>query len=111
MLSTSPHEAMDTSIQMIKSLSQHGSDAIKLIDEVLQRPVGNPTGNNQHTKETGIFDNIQDSLTKAPTGTSRGAGLRRLRKDRPDLYDEVGKTKTVNQAMVEAGLSKKKQIV
>ena len=90
---------------------QHGSDAIKLIDEVLQRPVGNPTGNNQHKKEIGAVNNVNNASIERPTGRSRAAGLRRLRKDRPDLYEEVGKTKTVNQAMVEAGLSKKKQIV
>lgn len=44
-----------------------------LLDVATQRE----TGENQYTRE--VFDNIQDH--KAPTGTSKEAGLRRLRKD------------------------------
>lgn len=83
----------------------------KLIQGELKRPPGgnnNPLGNNQHTKKEVNLDNIQDDKIKAPTGTSRAAGLRRLEKDRPDLLAEViaGKM-AVNGAMVEAGFRKK----
>jgi hypothetical protein len=50
------------------------------------------------------LDNIQESDDlAAPTGTSRRAALRRLRKDRPDLYAQVKEGKvSANWAMVEA---------
>jgi hypothetical protein len=46
---------------------------------------------------------------KRQTGTSRQAGLRRLREQRPDLHQEVlaGK-KSVHRAMIEAGFRKEK---
>ncbi|MCL5124022.1 MAG: hypothetical protein M1511_05900 [Deltaproteobacteria bacterium] len=104
-------EGIGSTVQQVKDLCRHDDDAQKAIDSVLQRPAGNPTGNNQHTKETGIVDIVNDSSVERPTGNSRAAGLRRLKKDRPDLYDEVGKTKSVNQAMVEAGFRKKTMTV
>jgi hypothetical protein len=57
------------------------AEALALWVEVTKRKAGNPTGVNQHTKdeEAGTLDNIQDS-TKAPTGTSAAAGLRKLQK-------------------------------
>jgi hypothetical protein len=57
-------------------------DVLALWVDVTKRKPGNPTGANQHTKEEekeGTLDNIQDS-TKAPTGTSAAAGLRKLQK-------------------------------
>src|SRR6056297_801497 len=48
------------------------------IDRAMQRKPGNADGVNQHTKELGTFDNVQDS--KAPTGNAKDAALRRLRK-------------------------------
>ena len=63
------------------AILMNSAKTIKLIDEVLQRPVGT----NQYSE--GV-DNI-NKLTERPTGTSRGAGLRRLRKDRPDLLRDV----------------------
>jgi len=50
------------------------------------------------------LDNIQDSGDlEAPTGTSRRAALRRLRKDRPDLHAQVVAGEiSANWAMVEA---------
>ena len=65
-------------------------EVIDALDKALQRPSGNPN----RDEETGrlapspIFDNVQDR-SKAPTGTSESAALRRLRKDRPDLHARV----------------------
>ena len=102
-VTTKTPDGLGTSVQRIKDACQHDDDAIKLIDGVLQRPAGAPVGNVNAVKDKEtIVDNINNCIER-PTGTSRAAGLRRLRKDRPDLYNEVGKTKTVNQAMVEAG--------
>ena len=56
------------------------------MSETLQPAGGNnnPLGNNQYAQKEVNFDNIQDDKVLAPTGTSRAAGLRRLRKDRPE---------------------------
>lgn len=44
----------------------------------------------------------------APTGTSREAGLRRLRKDRPDLHAEVlAGALSTHAAMVKAGFRRR----
>ena len=51
------------------------------------------------------IDNINN--IKVPDGTSKDAGLRRLRKDRNDLHQQVmSGEKSVNAAMVEAGFRK-----
>lgn len=52
---------------------------VDAIDRKNQKPAGRPAK---------TLDNIQDS-SKAPTGTSQAASLRRLRKDRPDLHEKV----------------------
>lgn len=64
-----------------------------MIDEEIKRdredwiPNPNGIGGKSH-KTIDTFDNIQDNnIPQAPTGTSRQAGLRRLRKSRPDLYE------------------------
>lgn len=94
---------MGTTIQRLRDLCRSDSDAIKAIDGVLQRPAGAPVGNTNAVKdkETNV-DNVNDCIER-PTGNSREAGLRRLKKDRPDLYDAVGKSMTVNAAAVKAG--------
>jgi hypothetical protein len=66
---------------------------------------------NQHTGgEAGTVDNINSSSpeeTERPSGTSREAALRRLRKDRPDLHERViARELTPHAAMVEAGFRK-----
>lgn len=67
------------------------------ISRPIQWKPGAPLKNKNASKT--ILYNIQDSF-KAPTGTSRQAGLRRLRKDRPDLLQQVlDKGLTVNEAM------------
>ena len=69
----------------VKDLCRHDIEAQTAIDSALQRPGGNPNGNNQHTKEVGTVDNIHGSSIERPTGTSRAAAIRRLRKDAPEL--------------------------
>jgi hypothetical protein len=46
-------------------------------------------GGKSHKKAIVNLDNIQDDSFKAPTGACRDAGMRRLRKDRPDLLEEA----------------------
>ena len=81
-------------VQQIKALCLHDTDAIKAIDKALQRPAGWEKG---RPRKDNTVDNVNG--IERPTGNSRAAGLRRLEKDRSDLYEQVGKTKTVNEAM------------
>lgn len=93
---------LGTTISMLKDLCRSNKRALAAIEEATQQPAGNRTGRNQHTAEVGTLDNIQGS--KAPTGTSESAALRRLRKDRPDLHAQVlnGEV-SAHAAAVEAG--------
>ena len=104
-------EGLGATIDQIMALCEKDIEAQQLIQSELKRGPGgnnNPLGNNQHTKKEDNFDNIQVDQTKAPTGTSRAAGLRRLEKDRPDLLaDVIAGNKAVNSAMIEAGFRKK----
>lgn len=63
-------------------------------------------GKNQHSDNPSLLDNIQEA--KAPTGTSKDAALRRLRKDRADLHEKViaGEI-SAHAAMIDAGFRKK----
>jgi hypothetical protein len=85
------------SLDLIKRLCRDDPAALDAIDRVCQRGKGNESGNNQHT--IGTVDNVNNSTDskERPTGNSRAAALRRLRKDRPDLHEQVLKgEKTTN---------------
>jgi hypothetical protein len=104
-VTTPPLKGLGASVDLIRRIVSDDTEANDLLDQALQRGPGNPTGVNQHTK--GTFDNIQDS-TQAPTGTSGSAALRRLRKDRRDLYELVlAGELSPHAAMVEAGFRPK----
>ncbi len=64
--------------------------------------VARPHGGDRRGKK----DNIQ--LEPSPSGTSKQAGVRRLRRERPDLLEEVkAGSKSVHAACVEAGFRKR----
>jgi hypothetical protein len=101
-VNTAPPNGLGCTVRLIKQLCVDHLDVLDLIDKETKRPVGT----NQHSAEP--LDNIQaltrPPATPAPTGTSRDAALRRLRKDRPDLHAKVvAKELTPHRAMVEAG--------
>jgi hypothetical protein len=98
---------LGTTIRFLKNLCRDDTEAIEAIDRATKREPGNELGVNQHTRdELGTFDIIQDS--KAPTGTSRDAAIRRLRKDRPDLLEKViAGQLSAHAAAIEAGHRKK----
>jgi len=53
-------------------------------------------------------DNVNDSTPEKPDGNSRDAALRRLRKDRSDLHEQViAGEMTPHGAMVDAGFRKR----
>lgn len=98
---------MGATIDDLRRLCSNRNDILTLIDETLVRPVGRPQ--TQEIFEEEILYNVQDKkTTKAPTGNSKEAGLRRLRTKSPKLHEEVVKgTKSVHAACVEAGFRKR----
>jgi hypothetical protein len=89
-------EGLGTDVRTIQNLCRDHTDAIEAID----RATANPVGANQH------LDNIQTQ--PAPTGTSKDAAIRRLRKDRPDLLAKVIEGEmSAHAAAVAAGHRKK----
>jgi len=100
---TKPLEGLGADLKTLQRLCADDPEAADLLDQAVQgKPTGRPPKDEDKT-----FDNVQD-LSEAPTGNTRAAGLRRLRKDRPDLHERVvaGELK-VNAAMVEAGFRPK----
>jgi hypothetical protein len=98
---------LGTTIRFLKNLCQDDKEALNAIDEAIKRRPGNESGVNQHTKDSkGNVDNIHDS--NRPSGTSRDAAIRRLRKDRPDLLQKViAGQLSAHAAAIEAGHRKK----
>lgn len=120
-VTTKTPDGLGTTIQHLKNACRDDPKALDAIDKATQRGDGNRTGVNQYTRpeERGTVDNINSSSlggvqpvekegAKRPTGTSRDAALRRLRKDRPDLHQKVLEGMSAHAAMVQAGFRKVK---
>ncbi len=74
---------LGATIQTLKNLCRDDTEATDLIDQMIQRPVGNPTFG-----ETPIVDNINNKEER-PNGTSREYALRRLREQNPEIHARV----------------------
>ena len=99
-VATPPLKGLGASADLVRSLVRDDPIALDLFDQATQRRPGRP-------EET--LYNIQD---KASSGTSREAGLRRLRKDRPDLHAEVlAGALSTHAAMVKAGFRRRSMTV
>jgi hypothetical protein len=95
---------LGTTIRFLKNLCRDDAEALEAIDRATQREPG--AGKNQHANQDCLFDNVQEA--EAPTGNSRDAAIRRLRKDRPDLLEKVVAGQlSAHAAAVEAGHRKK----
>lgn len=95
-------EGLGIDLKTLRNICRDNIEACNAIDEACTRT---PGGKNQHTAHS-ILDNIQEA--KAPTGTSRDAALRRLRKDRPDLHAKVlAGDLSAHAAAIDAGFRKK----
>jgi len=87
---------LGTDIRTLKNICRDNPEALDAIDRAC-------TGHQGSRND--ILYNIQEV---APTGTSRDAALRRLRKDRPDLHQQVIASQlSAHAAMVNAGFRKK----
>jgi hypothetical protein len=86
-----PPRGLGADTDLVRRNVAHDPMALDLLDQALQNPPA--------------LHNIQG---RAPTGTSKDAALRRLRKDRPDLHAEVlAQRLSAHAAMVEAGFRKR----
>lgn len=106
-VTTPPLKGLGADMRLIRKLIDAIEDpkgraaALNLLDQAMAGRQG---------ERRDLLDNIQEvELEAAPSGTSREAGLRRLRKDRPDLHAEVlaGRLST-HAAMLNAGFRKRK---
>lgn len=94
-VAAAPLAGLGSDVGLVRRIVAGDMEALDLLDQALQNKIGKPES----------LSNIQD---KAPSGTSRDAALRRLRKDRPDLHAEVlaGRL-TAHAAAVQAGFRRR----
>lgn len=102
-VTTPPLRGLGASVKLVRSLVRDDPVALDLFDQASQGANG---GDRRSPHSTSLY-NIQTEAAP-PTGTSREAGLRRLRSARPDLHAEVlaGRL-TIHGAMVQAGFRRK----
>lgn len=110
-VSTPPLKGLGASVALVRTLVQGDPIALDLFDQATQ---GNHGGDRHsdafklHNMQLEGVDDSADQKKGAPSGTSREAGLRRLRKDRPDLHaDVLVGALTTHAAMVKAGFWRK----
>lgn len=101
-VATPPLKGIGSSVDLVRRIVADDKEALDLLDQALQNPVGHPTINN----------NIKD---KAPQGTSQEQALRRLRKEAEsgneqaaELHaDVLAGNLSAHAAMVRAGFRPK----
>ncbi|MCY0928288.1 hypothetical protein OTB20_19225 [Streptomyces sp. H27-H1] len=102
-VTTPPLKGLGASMALVRTLVRDDAVALDLFDDAIQLANGG-----DRRSEDFSLHNIQTETAAAPSGTSREAGLRRLRKDRPDLHAEVlAGTLTTHAAMVKAGFRRR----
>ena len=101
-METLPPEGLGTDERTLKNLCRDDIEASDLIDRALQ---GKP-GGDKRSESAITVDNVNND--QRPTGNSRNAALRRLRKDAPALHARVlAGDLSAHAAMIEAGFRKK----
>lgn len=105
-IKTPPPAGLGTNFETLWQLCSHNPLLLDLLDRAVQRPAGSPEKSQRLVGQKIIVDNIHNSdKIERPTGTSKQAGLRQLRKKNPELHAKVlAGELTVNAAMVQAGL-------
>ncbi|MEU1434004.1 hypothetical protein ABZ438_07885 [Streptomyces sp. NPDC005786] len=105
---TPPLRGLGASTDLVRTLVKSDPVALDLFDQATQ--VTN--GGDRRSKDFSVYNintEVGDKPERhSPSGTSREAGLRRLRSARPDLHGEVlaGRL-TTHAAMVQAGFRRK----
>lgn len=97
-VATPPLKGLGASIDLVRTLVRDDPVALDLFDKATMGRAG---------ARSDLVDNINE--VERPSGTSREAGLRRLRKDRPDLHAEVlAGALSTHAAMLKAGFRQRK---
>jgi hypothetical protein len=95
-VTTPPLEGLGATMPMLIRMCRDDKLALDAIDRAIRRP------HDVHLAGADI-DNI-NILSPTPNGTSEQAAIRRLRKDRPDLLEQVKEgALSAHAAMIEAG--------
>jgi hypothetical protein len=101
-LTADPPGGLYTKLADIRPLIDHDIDLLSMFDEAVQ---------GTHGGDRSKSDNIQDAVP-APSGTSKQAAVRRLRKERPDLLEKVKAGEiSAHAAAVEAGFRKRPSVL
>ncbi|MGF2213788.1 hypothetical protein [Streptomyces albidoflavus] len=101
-ITTPPLKGLGASEDLIRRMVGHDVGLLNLIDQHLARPPGRPAPTADDSEAKTFVSNRHDSR---PTGTTRAAGLRKLRKHAPHLLPQVTSGDlSVNKALIEAGL-------
>ena len=105
-VATPPLKGLGATLDLVRTLVRDDPVALDLFDQATRTPNG---GDRRSEAAISLYNIQSDPDVTAPSGTSREAGLRRLRKDRPDLHADVlaGRLST-HSAMVKAGFRKRK---
>ncbi|MFD7135904.1 hypothetical protein [Streptomyces sp. NPDC059894] len=107
-ITTPPLKGLGATEDLVRRLVGDDIDLLNLIDQHLARPPGRPalphqdgeTGGNASGAET-----VSNRHSFRPAGTTRAAGLRKLRKHAPHLLPQVTSGDlSVNKALIKAGL-------
>jgi hypothetical protein len=116
-LETPLPKGLGISVDDLKRLCGNDPELLTSISEVTTLKQGgnnNPKGSNQHFEIDEEPEEVKHDIImldlpkKAPQGTSKEYGLRRLKKETPELHEAVVRgDKSVHEACVEAGFRKK----
>lgn len=99
---TKPVAGLGASVGLIKRIIRDDPEALDLLDRALQRPTG------AYEDDLEGDDNVNTFKISRPLGNSSEQALRKLRKDRPDLHEQVlAGNLSPHRAMVEAGFRPK----
>lgn len=99
---TPPLKGLGTTLALVRRVIGEEPAVLDLFDQATQ----GANGGDRRSGEAISLHNIQTE--NPPSGTSREAGLRRLRKARPDLHAEVlSGALSTHAAMVKAGFRRK----
>ena len=103
---TPPLEGLGADLRMLQRMCGDDDKALDLIDQATVGERGAPEGNQNAARPKTNSDNVTICLARddPERGNGRQYALRRLRKERPDLHEQVitGKV-SPNAAMIEAG--------
>jgi hypothetical protein len=102
-IAAAPLPGLGSDYETISQIVKNNPEALDALDEALGKTERN---GGRLPNLTEPLYNVQ-GLAQAPTGNSRQASLRRLRKSRPDLHALVlSEELTCHQAMIRAGFRK-----